>query len=194
MALDYFARARNDGKKPFSVFGNYLPRVSTGKLKDARKRISSVRSRSVVRNAIEDDFDMASSFTRRKTQRKDCIVEARAYADHKSAVHCIIRDVTPEGAKLVAKERIAARRILLFLPAIGEVWAADVRWRRGETLGIQFVPGEADLPKVDASSDPGAFALRLQVAQAVNSAQRLPKSQAKSPPVLKRSPRASQTI
>ncbi|HEY8163551.1 MAG TPA: hypothetical protein VIF34_14970 [Methylocystis sp.] len=137
---------------------------------------------------------MASSFTRRETERKDCIVEARAYADGQMAIRCLLRDITPDGGKLVADEKITARKVLLFLPAVGAVWAAQVRWRRGNTFGIQFIPGEADLPKIDASSDPDIFALQLQVAQVVSSTQRLPKSQVKSAPEAKRRSVANPTI
>lgn len=118
---------------------------------------------------------MSLTSTRRKTERKTCLLQARAYADGQAAVRCELRDLTPDGAKLVAAEPLTARKLLLLLPAIGEVWAAEVRWRRGGLLGVRFVPGEADLVGLENPSDSDVFAMRLQVAQVAKSAQSLPK-------------------
>lgn len=123
---------------------------------------------------------MSSTSNLRKTERKNCLLDARAYADGRPAIRCVLRDITPQGAKLVTGETIASRKILLSLPAIGEVWAALIRWRRGATLGVQFVHGEADLAEVENPSEPGLFALRLQVAQVTETARRLPKARAEN--------------
>ncbi len=111
---------------------------------------------------------------RRKLLRMTCSVEARAFLDGRPAISCTIRDVTPHGARLVTDGRIATGdKILLLIPSIAEVWAADVRWRRGTTLGVKFIRGEADLPGDASTAEPDAFALRLQVAQMARSAKRL---------------------
>ncbi len=110
---------------------------------------------------------------RRKLPRQACVIEARVLMPGRAAVPCKIRDVTPDGARLVAKQPIfGADKILLLTPALAEVWAAEVRWRRGAALGIKFCPGEADLPEADAAA-PDNFALRLQAAQLARTAKRL---------------------
>ncbi len=102
---------------------------------------------------------------RRKAPRKTCVVEARVLLADRPSVPCTIRDVTPDGAKLVADGRIdATDKILLLIPSIAEVWAAQVRWRRGHSLGVKFIRGAADLPAAESEAEASTFALRLQVA------------------------------
>ncbi len=111
---------------------------------------------------------------RRKTLRMTCSLEARAFLDGSPAIKCTIRDVTPDGARLVTEGKIATGdQILLLIPSIAEVWAADVRWRRGTALGVKFIRGEADLPGDASTAEPDAFALRLQVAQMARRTKRL---------------------
>ncbi|MGP8231718.1 MAG: PilZ domain-containing protein [Methylovirgula sp.] len=110
---------------------------------------------------------------RRRVPRKTCSVEARMLIAGRPSVPCTVRDVTPDGAKLVADEKIGATdKILLLIPALAEVWAAEVRWRRGLALGVKFVRGEADLPGADGGA-PDNFALRLQTAQLARTVKRL---------------------
>ncbi|HXY57708.1 MAG TPA: PilZ domain-containing protein [Methylocystis sp.] len=120
---------------------------------------------------------MSSTLSRRKIERKDCLLDARAYVDGRPAICCRVRDITPHGAKLITESAITARKMLLFLPAIGEVWATEVRWRRGGTaIGVRFLHGEADLVEAENLSKPDSFALHLQVAQVAETAHRLSKS------------------
>jgi len=118
--------------------------------------------------------------TKRKIERQDCIIDARVYIPGHMAITCKIRDITPQGAKLVFDEPLLeTKKILVLLPSIGKVWAADIRWRRGRTTGVRFIVGEADLeaaPPPKLKSD--VFALRLQVAQLAKTAKRLASARA----------------
>jgi hypothetical protein len=103
-----------------------------------------------------------------------CIVEARVLLAGRPSVACTIRDVTPAGAKLVAGHAInTPNNILVLIPSIGEVWAAAVCWRRGHSLGVKFIRGEADLPVEPDGIAADTFALRLQAAQLSRAAKRL---------------------
>ena len=125
---------------------------------------------------------MSTTLSRRKVERKDCLLDARAYVDGQPAVRCSVRNITPQGARLMTESALAARKMLLFLPAIGAVWAAQVRWRRGNnTFGIQFLHGEADLADAGNTSEPDGFALRLQVAQVTETTRRLPTRSTRNP-------------
>jgi hypothetical protein len=111
---------------------------------------------------------------RRKALRMTCSVEARVLVDGRPAIPCTILDVTPHGAKLVTEGKVATGgKVFLLIPSIAEVWAADVRWRRGATHGVKFIRGEADLPADTGVAESDSFALRLQVAQMARSAKRL---------------------
>lgn len=122
---------------------------------------------------------------RRRAERKRCVVQGRVYVDGHPAVQCAIGDVTPEGAKLTAQGGLPTRvltakgylpdaeKLLVYIPAIRQVWAAVVRWRDGTSFGIEFVRGEADLPSGEEFAEPDSFAMQLQVAQAKDTSQRL---------------------
>jgi|GEM_PF-3395126 len=114
---------------------------------------------------------------KRKTVRQKCIVDARLYFDGEPAIDCSIDDITPEGARLIVERPVPRpmRKILIFIPSIGAVWAANIRWRRGQSLGLEFIPGEADLAGTTTASDPKVFALRMQCAQLSNTAKRIEK-------------------
>jgi len=118
---------------------------------------------------------MGSTITsRRKAERQKCIVEARVYADGHPALLCRIADLTPDGAKLVAYRPVPplSGKIMVFIPSIGEVWAARIRWCRVQSLGVEFICGEADLIEAETPSEPEIFALRMQVAQIADTAKR----------------------
>ncbi|WP_020176639.1 PilZ domain-containing protein [Methyloferula stellata] len=119
---------------------------------------------------------MGSTITsRRKAERQKCIVEARVYADGHPALLCRIADLTPDGAKLIAYRPVPALsgKIMVFIPSIGEVWAARIRWCRVQSLGVEFICGEADLAEPETPPEPETFALRMQVAQIADTAKRL---------------------
>jgi len=116
---------------------------------------------------------MSVDARRCKTERQNCVVEVRAYVDGQPTIPCTMKDMTPQGAKLVAAENIASGKILMFIPAIGEVWAGLVRWRRGHTVGVRFIVGEADLITDEKPSWPEEFALRVQLAQMKKTTKRL---------------------
>jgi hypothetical protein len=110
---------------------------------------------------------------RRKAPRKTCSIEARVLHPDRPSIPCIIRDVTPDGARIAVEGRVEADKILLLIPSIAEAWVAAVRWRRGQTLGVQFVRGAADLPDDASTAEPDAFALRLQTAQLARTSKRI---------------------
>jgi hypothetical protein len=102
---------------------------------------------------------------RRKTQRIICSVAARIIVPGSQSVDCTIRDVTTDGAKLALDARISVNdRVFLLIPSIAEVWAAEIRWRRGQEVGVRFFRGEADLPAANGSDESASLAMRLQSA------------------------------
>jgi hypothetical protein len=111
---------------------------------------------------MTDDYDL----NRRSHNRHRCLVSARLYVPGQPAVECSIRDLTPEGARITLPAdalRMLPDKLLLLLPGLAELWAVRVCWRSRHTIGVEFVPGEADthMPSTQYSD---IFALRVQVA------------------------------
>jgi hypothetical protein len=83
-------------------------------------------------------------------------------------LECSIRDLTPEGARLVLPADAPAAipgKVLLLLPSLGELWAARVCWQARSAIGVEFVLGEADRRAGGAAKYPDIFALQVQVAE-----------------------------
>lgn len=102
---------------------------------------------------------------RRSLNRYRCLVSARLIIPGRPSIGCAIRDLTPEGAKVVLNAvdpQIIPKKVFILLPGLGELWAAKVCWRDVDTLGVAFITGEAD--KSETPRNPDIFALRVQVA------------------------------
>ncbi|HEY1735359.1 MAG TPA: hypothetical protein VGG12_01805 [Methylovirgula sp.] len=87
------------------------------------------------------------------------------------SIDCAIRDLTPEGARLVfanAAPTSLPDRFLVFMPGVDELWAARLRWRKRGEIGVEFIVGEADWSS--APRYPDLFALRIQVAELMRAA------------------------
>jgi hypothetical protein len=97
---------------------------------------------------------------RRRMARQKSFLRGMIYFnDHRSALDCLIRDVSPYGARLVFSEAVSAPDVIdLHIPQKSQTLRAHVIWRRGEELGVAFDQaaqadhaGEAG----DAGSAPG---------------------------------------
>jgi len=63
-----------------------------------------------------------------------------SYQNHTLIASCIIRDLTPRGAKLkFEKGALVPERFLLTIPADGTKVDCEVKWRGGLELGVSFV-------------------------------------------------------
>lgn len=101
---------------------------------------------------------------RRCLKRHHSLVTAYLLFSGHPPVACLLRDVSPQGAKvdLGDTDPVALpRHLLLFLPGGGKLMAADVRWQGEDVVGLQFV--SVDVEKVSSIS-PDIFALQIQVA------------------------------
>ena len=71
------------------------------------------------------------------------------WADREIA--CVVRDISPNGAKVLIPELAAALRVPeqfeLFVAETGEYRPALVRWRRGQEVGVSFMPDRRSAPR-----------------------------------------------
>jgi len=106
------------------------------------------------------------AFNQRAVERRKCLVEANIILPGRPAIHCHILDLTKSGARLRHfGETYIYNRIMLFIPSLPSVFAAQVRWRKDADVGVRFLFGEADLP-IDGPHGPDdGFVLNLQLAQ-----------------------------
>ena len=78
------------------------------------------------------------------TRTKSFLRGQIVFNNRMSTMDCIIRNISPTGAKLAVNEGLTLPdRFEISIPQKGETLAARIKWRRGEELGIVFVAAES---------------------------------------------------
>jgi hypothetical protein len=73
--------------------------------------------------------------TRQKSFLRGCIY----FNNRRSAIDCLIRDISATGARLIFSETVSIPdRIDLYVAQKEQLLCARVQWRRGDEVGIAF--------------------------------------------------------
>jgi hypothetical protein len=81
---------------------------------------------------------------RRRTPRLRSYVGGRINFGWNSAMDCLVRNLSPEGAKLVFTNTLAVGDIFdLFIPQQGRTRRVRMAWRQPEAMGVRFLIAEA---------------------------------------------------
>ena len=99
---------------------------------------------------------------RRAVPRLRSFLQGRLYYNNRrSSVDCVIRDLTEFGARVVFSEAIITPdAVELYIPNKDECFRVHVVWRRGEDMGVAFIPAEAMRPH--GAGDNGELGARMQ--------------------------------
>ena len=86
---------------------------------------------------------------RRGLVRHKTFMTGRIYFNNRlSSMDCIIRDMTDKGARLEFSENVTLPEAFeLYIPNKDEYYAAHVKWRRGDSLGITWRPEYAPVTR-----------------------------------------------
>jgi hypothetical protein len=75
--------------------------------------------------------------TRQKSFLRGCIY----FNNRRSAMDCLIRDISDEGARLIFSDTVAIPDVVdLYIPNKEQTQRAHVEWRQGEEAGVAFLP------------------------------------------------------
>jgi hypothetical protein len=86
---------------------------------------------------------------RRKAARQKSLLRGRVRCnDGRSTADCVIRDIAPDGARLIFSDAINVPDVMeIEIPQKGQTVRAHARWRRGPEIGVTFIrPGAAGEP------------------------------------------------
>jgi hypothetical protein len=92
----------------------------------------------------------------RKWLRVKTFLRATIYFNHRqSSVDCIVRDISDGGARLAVSEAaLVPESFEVHIPQKNRTHTGDVRWRRGEEMGLEFHnPALADEPDTEQIAD-----------------------------------------
>jgi hypothetical protein len=82
--------------------------------------------------------------TRQKSFLRGCIY----FNNRRSAVDCLIRDISSTGAKLIFSDAITVPDVVeLYIPQKEQTLRAEVHWRHGTELGVAFAGAAAAAPE-----------------------------------------------
>ena len=104
----------------------------------------------------------ATSDERRTLLRKRSFLQGRLYFNNRrSSLDCLVRDISPQGAKLKVSDSIAIPEFVeLHIPNKDETYRAKVQWRTGFEIGVTFENDEA--PSIVPSAGPADLLERVR--------------------------------
>ena len=77
---------------------------------------------------------------RRSARRALTCLKGRVILDSGEALECLVRDYSPKGARIeVAFECALPDSFRFYFPLLERTFTANVRWRRENALGLNFV-------------------------------------------------------
>jgi hypothetical protein len=99
---------------------------------------------------------------RRRSVRKKSFLRGCVYFDkRRSAVDCLIRDLSDEGARIIFSGTTNFPDVVeLHIPHKEETIRAHVKWRRGDEVGLAF-PAAATAPAASPQPQFGNLAQRV---------------------------------
>jgi len=81
------------------------------------------------------------------------------FNNRRSSFDCLIRDITPEGARLVFSSSVSTPDVIeLYIPQKEQTLTARVMWRHGEEIGLSFAHAAA---APDQPAETGDLAQRV---------------------------------
>jgi len=82
---------------------------------------------------------------RRKSARQKSFLQGRLYFNHgRSAIDCLVRDISHDGAKLIFSQTAAIPDVVdLYIPQKEQTLQAHVQWRSGDEVGVTFPSTQA---------------------------------------------------
>jgi PilZ domain len=90
---------------------------------------------------------------RQKSFLRGCIY----YNNRRSATDCLIRDISPTGARLIFSDTVTVPDMVdLYIPQKEQMLRAHVQWRHGDEVGVGFpAAAKASLAGSAATADEG---------------------------------------
>jgi hypothetical protein len=89
---------------------------------------------------------------RRRTARQKSFLRGMIYFNNRrNAVDCLIRDISPHGARLIFSDSVTTPDVLeLYIPQKEQTLRVHVIWRHGEEVGVAF----AQAAQMDPVAEP----------------------------------------
>ncbi len=100
---------------------------------------------------------------RRRTARQKSFLRGMIYFNNRrNAVDCLIRDISPYGARLIFSDAVTTPDVLeLYIPQKEQTLRVHVIWRHGQEVGVAFAQAAHMDPAAEQPGDPDQVRGRL---------------------------------
>jgi len=79
---------------------------------------------------------------RRATRQKSFLRGCIYFNNRRSALDCLIRDISASGARLIFSDTVTVPDVVdLYIPQKEQTLRAQVHWRHGDEIGVAFTHG-----------------------------------------------------
>ncbi len=96
---------------------------------------------------------------RRSVRQKSFLRGCLYFNKRRSAVDCLIRDISDEGARVIFSDAVSVPDVVeLYIPQKEQTLRARVQWRHGDEIGLAFPDAVA---AADASPQAGELVQRV---------------------------------
>ena len=104
---------------------------------------------------------------RRRTARQKSFLRGMIYFNNRrNAVDCLIRDISPYGARLIFSDSVTTPDVLeLYIPQKEQTLRVHVIWRHGQEVGVAFAQTTQMDPAAEAGEPGSNAALAERVAR-----------------------------
>jgi PilZ domain len=94
---------------------------------------------------------------RRNAQRQKSFLRGCIYYNNRrSATDCLIRDISPTGARLIFSDTVTVPDMVdLYIPQKEQMLRAQVQWRHGDEVGVGFPESAKSKSGSAAAADAG---------------------------------------
>jgi hypothetical protein len=95
---------------------------------------------------------------RRRTARQKSFLRGMIYFNNRrNAVDCLIRDISPYGARLIFSDAVTTPDVLeLYIPQKEQTLRVHAIWRHGQEVGVAFAQAAHMDPAAEQPGDPGS--------------------------------------
>jgi hypothetical protein len=95
---------------------------------------------------------------RRRTARQKSFLRGMIYFNNRrNAVDCLIRDISPYGARLIFSDAVTTPDVLeLYIPQKEQMLRVHAIWRHGQEVGVAFAQAAHMDPAAEQPGDPGS--------------------------------------
>src|ERR1700754_1378106 len=95
---------------------------------------------------------------RRRVARQKSFLRGMIYFNNRrSAVDCLVRDISPYGARLIFSDAVTTPDVLdLYIPQKEQTLRVQVIWRHGQEVGVAFAQTATVEPAAEPQPQPSA--------------------------------------